>query len=70
MDEHSQARQRLERDLRHAVEREQLQLYYQPVVSCVTGDVVGFEALLRWNHPDLGLVPSARFHSAGGEDSA
>jgi diguanylate cyclase len=61
MDAHSQARQRLERDLRHAVEREQLQLYYQPVVSCVTGDVVGFEALLRWNHPELGLVPPLDF---------
>jgi diguanylate cyclase len=61
MDEHSQARQRLERDLRHAIELEQLQLYYQPVASCVTGDVVGFEALLRWNHPELGLVPPLDF---------
>jgi len=61
MDEYSQARQRLERDLRHALELEQMQLYYQPVVSCVSGDVVGFEALLRWNHPDLGLVPPLDF---------
>jgi EAL domain-containing protein (putative c-di-GMP-specific phosphodiesterase class I) len=61
MDEHSQARQRLERDLRHAIELEQMQLYYQPVVSCVTGDLVGFEALLRWNHPELGLVPPLDF---------
>ena len=38
-----------------------MQLYYQPVVSCVTGDVVGFEALLRWNHPELGLVPPLDF---------
>jgi diguanylate cyclase (GGDEF)-like protein/PAS domain S-box-containing protein len=56
LDEHSRARQRLERDLRHAVELEQMQLHYQPIVSCVTGDVVGFEALLRWNHPELGMV--------------
>jgi diguanylate cyclase len=61
MDEHSRARQRLERDLKHAIELEQMQLYYQPVVSCVTGDVVGFEALLRWNHPELGLVPPLDF---------
>jgi diguanylate cyclase (GGDEF)-like protein len=61
MDERSQARQRLERDLRHALELEQMQLCYQPVVSCVTGDVVGFEALLRWNHPELGQVPPLDF---------
>lgn len=61
MDEHSQARQRLERDMRHAIELEQLQLYYQPVISCATGDVVGFEALLRWNHPELGLVSPLDF---------
>jgi diguanylate cyclase (GGDEF)-like protein/PAS domain S-box-containing protein len=61
MDEHSQARQRLERDLRHAIELEQMQLYYQPIASCVTGDVVGFEALLRWNHPELGVVPPLDF---------
>jgi EAL domain-containing protein (putative c-di-GMP-specific phosphodiesterase class I) len=38
-----------------------MQLYYQPVISCVTEDVVGFEALLRWNHPELGLVPPLDF---------
>jgi diguanylate cyclase (GGDEF)-like protein/PAS domain S-box-containing protein len=61
MDQNSQARQRLERDLRHAIELEQMQLHFQPVVSCVTGDVLGFEALLRWNHPELGLVPPLDF---------
>jgi EAL domain-containing protein (putative c-di-GMP-specific phosphodiesterase class I) len=61
MDEHSRARQRLERDLRHAIELKQMQLYYQPVVSCLTAEVVGFEALLRWNHPELGLVPPLDF---------
>ena len=60
-----QARQRLERDMRRAIELEQLQLYYQPVISCVTGDVVGFEALLRWNHPELGLVPPFDFIPLG-----
>jgi diguanylate cyclase (GGDEF)-like protein/PAS domain S-box-containing protein len=61
MDEHLQARRRLERDLRHAIERRQLQLHYQPLVGCATGKVEGFEALLRWNHPELGLVPPLGF---------
>jgi diguanylate cyclase (GGDEF)-like protein/PAS domain S-box-containing protein len=56
MDEHSQARQRLERDLRHAIERGEMQMHYQPLISCATGEVLGFEALLRWYHPALGLV--------------
>jgi diguanylate cyclase (GGDEF)-like protein/PAS domain S-box-containing protein len=61
MDERSQARQRLERDLRHAVERDEMQLYYQPLISCATGEVLGFEALLRWHHPHLGLVLPLEF---------
>ncbi|MDB5402558.1 MAG: domain S-box-containing protein/diguanylate cyclase protein [Rhodopila sp.] len=56
MDEHLQARRQLERDLRRAIERRQLLLHYQPLVSCVTGKVEGFEALIRWNHPERGLV--------------
>ena len=61
MDDHSRARQRLELDLRHAIRLQQMQLYYQPVVSCGSGDVVGFEALLRWNHPELGVVSPLEF---------
>lgn len=61
MDARSLARQRLERDLRHAIEREEMQLFYQPIVECASGEVVGFEALLRWNHPELGIVPPMEF---------
>jgi diguanylate cyclase (GGDEF)-like protein/PAS domain S-box-containing protein len=50
-------RLKLEQDLRQALKRDQLTLYYQPIVSAETQAVVGFEALLRWVHPKLGLVP-------------
>jgi diguanylate cyclase (GGDEF)-like protein/PAS domain S-box-containing protein len=50
------ARLQLETDLRRAVDRRQLRVHYQPFVSLVTGEVIGFEALLRWQHPRRGLV--------------
>ena len=61
MEQRSRARQRLVRDLRHALEREEMQLYYQPVIDCATGEVLGFEALLRWHHPELGVVLPQEF---------
>ncbi len=61
MDERLQARRQLEQDLRHAVERSEFELYYQPLVSCTTDEVEGYEALLRWHHPKLGLVPPMEF---------
>jgi diguanylate cyclase len=51
----------LENKLRHALEREELVLYYQPKVSGTTRQVVGVEALIRWNDPDSGLVMPGRF---------
>lgn len=59
----SAARERfsLEQDLRHAIAREQLSLHFQPVVDLDVGAVVGAEALLRWRHPELGLVSPAEF---------
>ena len=46
----------LESSLRHALERGELRLYYQPVVDAMSGVILSFEALLRWQHPDFGLV--------------
>ncbi|MEW5926976.1 MAG: EAL domain-containing protein [Gemmatimonadota bacterium] len=51
----------LETDLRRAVEREEFILHYQPVVCLETGTVCGFEALVRWPHPQRGLVPPGEF---------
>jgi diguanylate cyclase (GGDEF)-like protein/PAS domain S-box-containing protein len=50
-----------EHDLRHALINGELSLHYQPQVSCVTGEVIGVEALLRWNHPRRGSIPPAQF---------
>ena len=60
---HEQAihRLQLENDLRRAVERQEFELYYQPIISVQTLRVVGFEALVRWNHPKKGLVPPNDF---------
>ncbi|MGB7174470.1 MAG: EAL domain-containing protein [Candidatus Acidiferrales bacterium] len=54
-------RQSLEASLRHAVEREEFLLHYQPKVNLDTGEITGVEALVRWQHPDRGLVPPSEF---------
>ena len=51
----------LESDLRKALDRRELVLYYQPIVDLPTGRPVGAEALLRWKHPDRGLIPPLDF---------
>ncbi len=48
-------------DLHRALERRELDLHYQPVVNLRTGKVAGFEALLRWHHPERGLLPPGEF---------
>ncbi|MBE9079377.1 EAL domain-containing protein [Romeria aff. gracilis LEGE 07310] len=56
-----QTRLRLETDLGMALERQELLLYYQPRIQLETGQLVGAEALLRWQHPTLGMVLPAEF---------
>jgi diguanylate cyclase (GGDEF)-like protein/PAS domain S-box-containing protein len=51
----------LENDLRKALEKEQFELYYQPVISVADQSIVGFESLLRWNHIDKGFISPATF---------
>ncbi|HEY9655616.1 MAG TPA: EAL domain-containing protein, partial [Crinalium sp.] len=54
-------RLQLETDLRRAIERQEFRLHYQPLVFLQTGKIAGFEALVRWQHPDRGLVPPNDF---------
>jgi diguanylate cyclase (GGDEF)-like protein len=63
MDALMQARRMLMLDLRKALVNGEFELYYQPLVNLATGEITGFEALLRWNHPDRGLVPPLEFIS-------
>jgi len=57
----SQERLSMDTALRHALTREELYVHYQPLVSLTTGRVIGMEALLRWHHPKLGIVPPSTF---------
>ena len=61
MNASTQQRFRLETDLRGALERREFTLFYQPVFTIVDRRPIGFEALLRWNHPDRGLVLPGEF---------
>ncbi len=61
MQERSARRLQMENALRHALDRGQLELHYQPQVSMQDGRVIGAEALLRWNHPELGMVSPVEF---------
>jgi diguanylate cyclase (GGDEF)-like protein len=60
---HAEMRKRLqlENDLRRALEQQEFLVYYQPIISLQTGELVGFEALIRWQHPERGLVPPIQF---------
>ncbi len=54
-------RLQLENDLRRAIEQKEFLVYYQPIISLQTGELVGFEALIRWQHPERGLVSPIQF---------
>jgi len=51
----------LETDLRHAIERDELIVYYQPIIDLASMQLKGFEALMRWSHPTRGIVPPNEF---------
>ena len=61
MDSRLLARREVETDLRRALEADQFEVFYQPVLSTMQCRIIGFEALLRWRHPSRGLVSPADF---------
>ena len=61
MREQAQTRIELENDLRYALERQELKLEYQPIVALPSEQITGFEALLRWHHPQRGLIAPLEF---------
>lgn len=61
MTSRSKQRLTLEAALRRSVERQELRLYYQPQVDLISGQIVGVEALVRWQHPERGLIPPGEF---------
>lgn len=61
MGEAVQARLRFSQDLQNALHEQQFRLYYQPILDMETGQVLRAEALIRWEHPQLGLVPPSEF---------
>ena len=67
MDARMQARRRLEIDLRKAIANGEFELFYQPLVDMQTEYVTGFEALIRWHHPERGMIPPLDFISVAEE---
>jgi EAL domain-containing protein (putative c-di-GMP-specific phosphodiesterase class I) len=67
MNDAAQQRLQMENDLRHAIERSEFILHYQPLIDLKSGAVVGFEALVRWRHPQRGMIPPSRFIAAAEE---
>ncbi len=61
MHEAALARLSLTSDLRHAIDRGELVVYYQPLVALDSGEITGLEALVRWNHPDRGMLQPGEF---------
>ncbi|MFM1842578.1 MAG: hypothetical protein RLZZ490_1314, partial [Cyanobacteriota bacterium] len=61
MHQHAVQRLKRENDLRRAIDRQELILYYQPIICLQTGQLQGFEALIRWHHPEDGLIMPGEF---------
>jgi len=67
MAEHARARVRLQHELGHALVAQQFALHFQPQVDLVTGQTIGFEALVRWHHSDRGLISPGEFNPVAEE---
>ena len=61
MHAHAVALLQLETDLRRAIERQEFEVYYQPIVSLTNQQIISFESLVRWQHPERGLISPAEF---------
>ncbi len=61
MNSNAKERLQLEADLHHAIERGEFLLHYQPVIALASGDLAGFEALVRWQHPTRGMIRPDHF---------
>ena len=61
MDARAQSRRKIEIDLRDAIQNDVLRPYYQPLIDLSTGRITGFEALVRWPHPERGMISPAEF---------
>jgi diguanylate cyclase (GGDEF)-like protein/PAS domain S-box-containing protein len=61
MDARAQKRRKIETDLREAIQNDVLRPYYQPLIDLSTGCITGFEALVRWPHPERGMISPADF---------
>jgi diguanylate cyclase (GGDEF)-like protein/PAS domain S-box-containing protein len=61
MDARAQSRRRTETDLRDAIQNDVLRPYYQPLIDLSSGRITGFEALVRWPHPERGMISPAEF---------
>src|SRR5688572_11263906 len=57
----TERRRQIATDLRHALDRQELRVYYQPIVSMADDQLTGFEALVRWHHPERGVIMAAEF---------
>lgn len=58
---------KIEQSLRHIMGNEEFFLHYQPVINLETGEIVGAETLIRWHHPEFGLLSPDKFVSLAGE---
>ena len=65
MDDVVKARVALEYDLRKALSAGEFELHYQPLINLADNSISGFEALIRWRHPDKGLIPPGAVRAAG-----